>query len=98
MKSVCVVLSLLFLSACSTPTIPDFEARMLTRTEVINGAEQCKDAEMRPFVEYMSQKTSYGRVIVPVNVHCNPIRDNGSRSTGTPSNVGNPIIQKYTVQ
>jgi PBP1b-binding outer membrane lipoprotein LpoB len=56
------------------PTIPDFEIRSLTRTEVIAAVDQCKDNGMKPFVEYISQKTPYGRVMTPVNVHCNPNR------------------------
>ena len=56
------------------PTVPDFEVRALTRTEVIAAVDQCKDNGMSPFVEYLSQKTPYGRVMTPVNVHCNPNR------------------------
>ena len=56
------------------PTLPDFEVRSLTRTEVIAATDQCTANGMRPFVEYLSQKTPYGRVMTPVNVHCNPNR------------------------
>lgn len=56
------------------PTIPDFEVRALTRTEVIQAVDQCNDNGMKPFVEYLAQKTPYGRVMTPVNVHCNPNR------------------------
>lgn len=54
--------------------VPDFEAHAMTRTEVITASEQCTDAKMKPFVEYATQKTDYGRVLTPVNVHCSPIR------------------------
>jgi hypothetical protein len=56
------------------PTVPDFEVHAMTRMEVISAVDQCKDNGMRPFVEYISQKTAYGRVLTPVNVHCNPNR------------------------
>lgn len=52
------------------PQIPEFEAHALTRNEVIQGSSQCVDAGMKPFVEYITQKTEYGRVMTPVNVHC----------------------------
>lgn len=56
------------------PTIPDFEVHAMTRTEVIAAIDQCNDNNMKPFVEYVAQKTAYGRIMVPVNVHCNPNR------------------------
>ena len=83
MKKLLVILPLVALVGCAFnqptaevkyPTIPEFEARMLTRNEVIAAATECENHDMRPFVEYISQKTAYGRVMVPVNVHCNPIR------------------------
>lgn len=54
--------------------IPEFEARALTRSEVITASDQCRTAGMRPFVEYVTQRTEFGRVLTAVNVHCNPIR------------------------
>lgn len=56
------------------PTVPDFDVHALTRMEVIAAVDQCKDNGMSPFVEYISQKTPYGRIMTPVNVHCNPNR------------------------
>jgi len=61
-------------AANAFPTIPDFEVRALTRSEVIQAVDQCNDNGMKPFVEYLAQKTPYGRVMTPVNVHCNPNR------------------------
>ena len=86
MKRLLVFGSVLALTACGTtgnqtlakqehiPTVPDFEVHAMPRSEVIASSEQCVDAGMKPFVEYITQKTPYGRVMVPVNVHCNPIR------------------------
>lgn len=56
------------------PTVPDFDIRALNRSEVIAAIDQCEASNMKPFVEYLTQKTAYGKVLVPVNVHCNPER------------------------
>lgn len=54
--------------------IPDFEVRAMNRAEVIQATQQCQDANMKPFIEYSTQRTEYGRVLVPINVHCNTVR------------------------
>ena len=82
MKKLFVILPLVALVGCASsktetvqyPTVPEFEVRMLTRNEVIGAANECENHDMRPFVEYISQKTAYGRVMVPVNVHCQVLR------------------------
>lgn len=56
------------------PTVPEFDVRMMTRSEVVAAVNECEDNDMKPYVEYISQKTPYGRVMVPVNVHCNPLK------------------------
>ena len=63
-------------NATSYPTIPEFEVHAMTRMEVVQAVDQCNDAGMKPFVEYITQKTAYGRILTPVNVHCNPNRKN----------------------
>jgi len=55
---------------CKFAQVPDFEAHAMNRTEVIQATEQCQNAGLKPFVEYVTQKTDYGRVLTPVNVHC----------------------------
>lgn len=43
------------------------------RNEVVQAARECIRARLRPNVEYTAQKVdSGGRVLVPVNVHCEP--------------------------
>ena len=82
MKKLFVMIPVIFLGACaSNPTppaiakVPEFEVRMLNRTEVITAINQCETNDMKPFVEYITQKTEFGsKVMVPVNVHCDPIR------------------------
>ena len=56
------------------PTVPDFDVRAMSRAEVISAIDQCEASGMKPFVEYLNQRTRYGKVMVPVNVHCNPHR------------------------
>jgi hypothetical protein len=45
----------------------------MDRNEAVQAAKQCVFAKMRPNVEYLSVKTDAGpKVMVPVNVHCEP--------------------------
>ena len=46
----------------------------LHRSAVIEGSRDCINAKMKPTVEYLSQQTAKGVVMVPVNVHCDPFR------------------------
>jgi hypothetical protein len=85
MKKLLIVLPLVILVGCASsqpvvpvkveiPTVPEFDIRMMTRSEVVSAVNECENNDMKPFVEYISQKTTYGRVMVPVNVHCNPLK------------------------
>ena len=84
MKKLLILVPLITLVGCASsqptqtkveiPTIPDFDVRMMTRSEVVTAVNECETNDMKPFVEYISQKTTYGRVMVPVNVHCNPLK------------------------
>jgi hypothetical protein len=47
---------------------------MMSRTEVVQAVSECESNDMKPYVEYISQKTAYGRVMVPVNVHCQVLK------------------------
>ena len=46
----------------------------LNRSSVIEGSRDCINAKMKPTVEYLSQQTAKGVVMIPVNVHCDPFR------------------------
>jgi len=46
----------------------------LSRSAVIEGSRDCINAKMKPTVEYLSQQTAKGVVMVPVNVHCDPFK------------------------
>ena len=76
MKRFVVVASLLMLPACSSqPTykLKGYEGPdALHRTEVIQASKECVRAKMKPNVEYSAQKMEGGRVLVPINVHCEP--------------------------
>ena len=56
------------------PTVPEFDIRAMTRQEVVQAISECESNELKPYVEYITQKTAYGRVMVPVNVHCQVLR------------------------
>ena len=56
------------------PTVPEFDVRMMTRQEVVQAISECESNELKPYVEYITQRTAYGRVMVPVNVHCQVLK------------------------
>lgn len=68
----------LTLTACASKPeiakVPDFEVHAMSRSEVVSAINECETHDMKPFVEYISQKTEFGKVLVPVNVHCNPAK------------------------
>ena len=82
-----VVLSAVLLTACASspktevvvpkldPVVSGAETvEKMDRRQVIQAVNECEDAGMRPYVEYVTQKTAFGKVMVPVNVHCDPKR------------------------
>lgn len=80
MKSKIVVGTMLMLVAgCSSvPKIADYEGpKALERMDVIKGNKDCQDAGLKPNVEYLVQKTPSGKVLVPINVHCEPYVSKG---------------------
>jgi hypothetical protein len=46
------------------------EPETMHRTEVIQAVRQCITAKLKPQIEYLPVKTDQGRVITPINVHC----------------------------
>jgi hypothetical protein len=46
----------------------------MERRDVIRGVTECEEADMKPYVEYVTQVTAHGKVLVPINVHCDPVR------------------------
>jgi starvation-inducible outer membrane lipoprotein len=76
-KMKCVlVLSALTLAACSS--VPVYKLKgyegpeAMHRTEVIQSSKECVRAKMKPNVEYTTQRMENGKVLVPINVHCEP--------------------------
>lgn len=75
MKKFILILPVLMTACASKPPIakvPDFEVHAMSRSEVVTAINECESYEMKPFVEYILQRTEFGKVLVPVNVHCNP--------------------------
>ena len=73
-KIVCVALIGLSIVGCSST--PTYKMKGYTgpeamdRNEVVQASKQCIYAKMRPNVEFLSARTDTGKVMVPVNVHC----------------------------
>jgi hypothetical protein len=68
-----VLISTLLASGCaSNPHYPKgfTEPTTMHRTEVIQAVRQCVNAKLKPQIEYLPVKTDQGRVITPINVHC----------------------------
>jgi hypothetical protein len=67
---------ILLLPACAgTPVVKGSErVEKMERRDVIRGVGECEDAGMKPYVEYVTQTTPHGKVLVPINVHCDPKR------------------------
>ena len=74
------------LAACSSNKVPDdftkdgqvYKLRnyngpeAMQSTEVVQACKQCIYAKLKPNVHYLNVKTDQGRVMVPVNVTCEP--------------------------
>lgn len=70
-----VVLPLVVLTACGSNNLKGYDGpKAMQRPEVIQAARDCINVRMKPEVEYLSQKTDFGLVSIPINVHCNPYK------------------------
>jgi len=72
-----LIVSVLASGCASSPSQPpkhyprEFtEPTSMHRTEVIQAVRQCVNAKLKPQIEYLPVKTDQGRVITPINVHC----------------------------
>lgn len=77
MKKYLLLLPLLLLPACAStpPTVHGAEkVEKMERRDVIRAVTECDDADMKPYVEYVTQTTAHGKILVPINVHCDPVR------------------------
>jgi uncharacterized protein YcfL len=76
-KKYLLLLPLLLLPACASkpPVVAGNEKiEKMERRDVIRGVTECDEANMKPYVEYVTQTTVHGKVLVPINVHCDPVR------------------------
>ena len=66
-----IVFGVLSLTACGTPKIPGYDGpKAIDRDAVIQGSRSCINTRMKPQIVYLSQKTEFGSVLVPVDVQC----------------------------
>jgi hypothetical protein len=71
MKNGLIIFSLCFVTGCSSYKVKGYEGpEVMNRMEVIQAARECIRAKMKPNTEYLVTKTDAGKVLVPVNVHC----------------------------
>lgn len=69
---------LMVVGCSSVPKLTEYEGpKALDRMDVIKGNKDCQDAGLKPNVEYVVQKTDHGKVLVPINVHCEPYQGKG---------------------
>lgn len=71
------MLAVVLLPACASkpPVVAGNEKiEKMERRDVIRSVNECVDADMKPYVEYVTQTTAHGKVLVPINVHCDPKR------------------------
>lgn len=63
------------LAACTSPRVKGFKSpEQMSRGEVIQAARECISAKLKPTVQYVSQSTEFGKVVVPVDVYCDIYR------------------------
>jgi len=73
-----VVSGVVALSGCSSPPVYKLSGydgpEAMHRKEIVQASRECTRENMRPNVEYVAQKiNSGGRVLIPINVHCDPV-------------------------
>lgn len=71
-----LMISAALLTACGTnPKVAGFkEPELMNRHEIIQANKECINAGMKPNVQYVSQKTEFGALSVPVFVNCDPYK------------------------
>jgi len=81
MKVYVVLAASLLVGACSSTKPVDVKPmptpikgydgpEVMHRMEVIQASRQCINSKMKPNTEYLVYKTDAGKVMLPVNVHC----------------------------
>jgi hypothetical protein len=71
MRNILLIGFSILLGACSSSKVAGFNGpEKLSRNEVIQAARECVSAKLKPVVQYVSQKTEFGTVVVPIDVYC----------------------------
>jgi hypothetical protein len=73
-----VIAGAITLSGCSSAPVHKLSGydgpEAMHRKEIVQASRECTKENMRPNVEYVAQKiNSGGRVLIPINVHCDPV-------------------------
>ena len=75
MKYLIGVALLLVVGCSSTPKLTNYDGpKAMDRAEVVKAHKDCVNARMRPYVDYVVVNTEHGKLLVPVNVICEPVR------------------------
>jgi uncharacterized protein YcfL len=72
-----IVISSIFITACSSsPKLVNYNSvEKLDRQELINGINDCRDNDLKPYVSYtVVRLQNSSKILVPVDVFCQPIR------------------------
>ena len=73
MNKLLILSPLILLTACSTPKLEGYKGpELMQRNEVTFATRDCINNRMRPNVQYATQKTDFGTVMLPVYVNCEP--------------------------
>jgi len=63
------------LAACSSPKVVGFKnPEQKSRAEVIQAARDCVSNKLKHKIQYVSQRTEFGNIVVPVDVYCDVYR------------------------
>ena len=77
-KIVVVSLLLMFTGFTSVTKLSGYEGhKELATSDVIKYNKDCTGAGMRPNGEYVVKRTDSGKVLIPINVHCEPYYEKG---------------------
>lgn len=78
MKSKVVVPLLTGLLVVGCSSTPNYKLKgyqgpeAMSRNEVVQASKECIRSRLKPNVEYVTQRSDGGKVLVPINVHCEP--------------------------
>jgi hypothetical protein len=70
------LLSVVVLSACSVQQdVKTPKLQVLSRQQVVDAIKECREAHLKPKIEYVDVETNLGTVNMPVNIQCTPFTE-----------------------